>query len=882
MRLRTVLIAAGVVVALPIAGIAIFAATFDANAYKPRIAAAVKEATGRELALNGPIGLKLGLHPGVRVEDVAFANAPWGSRPEMAKLRALEVEVAILPLLSGTIQVNRVVLVSPDILLETDAEGRGNWEIAAPPRQGAPAQAAPAPPTPPPAAQPAAAQRELFVGELTITDGTIVHRDGKTRQTTTLALPRFAARTASRTSPLSLDLAAALNGNAFTLSGTVGPLARLLGTPGTAPWPVDLTLGAAGARAAVKGSVADPMTGKGFDIAVEATVPDLARLAPFVPNVELPPARDLAISVQAADRGSPVPEIRALTVRAGASDLNAIVPGLRLSRLEVAAPDTQTPVRLALAATMGGAPVSAEGTLGPLEAFLPGAGTAPWPVDLRLGAAGAQATAKGTIARPRAVQGIDLALAATIPDLAALSPLAGGAALPAIKDVTFSARASDLRSGQGAALRDIALKLGESDVEGSAEVALGARPKLTADLRSRKFDADALMAAMEGGGTAGAPPSRGGTAGAPPSRGGQTTPAPAAAPAPAQRPGAQARLIPDTPLPVAGLRAADASVRLALAELVFGGASYREAQATVALDAGRLTVDPFRVTAPGAPVSGSLSVDASTDQPPVAIVVRAPAIDLRQFLSAFGGGYRVAGTLELDMDVRGRGASPAAIASGLAGHVGLAGANLDIDNRLIDLVAGEVWRALVPGAPRDGSSNVRCLAFRFDSTAGTADARAFLFDSSLARVTGTGQLLLGPEQLRLRLVPTLRLAGGIGVPVNVGGTFLAPSVRVDAAGAVGSVVGALSGGAAGGATQGPLGGIAGALAGRQQGAAAAQPAGDDCASQLAIARGGRQGPVPAPEAVSAPAEAPTQAPAAPAQPQRPANPLQQLVPRLGR
>lgn len=866
MRLRTVLIAAGVVVALPIAGIAIFAATFDADAYKPRIAAAVKEATGRELALKGPIGLKLGLSPGLRVEDVAFANAPWGSRPEMARLRALEVEVSILPLLSGTLQVNRVVLVSPDILLETDADGRGNWEVAAPTRQGAPAPAGPAPTAP--SAEPSpSAQRDLFVGEVTVTDGTIAFRDGRTRQTTTLSLPRFAARAETRTSPLSLDLEASLNGNAFSLKGTVGPLAPLLGTRGTGPWPIDLTLGAEGARATVKGSVAEPLTGKGFDLAVEASVPDLSRLSPFLPNVSLPPVRDLSLSVQAADRGGPIPELRALAVRAGASDLEAIVPGLRLARLEVSAPDVRSPVRLALAATMRGAPVSAEGTLGPLGAFLPGAGPAPWPVDLRLGAAGAEATAKGTIARPRAAQGIDLAVAATIPDLAALSPLAGGASLPAIKGVTFSARASDLRTGSGAALRDIALKLGESDLEGSAEVALGARPKLTADLRSRKIDADALLAAMDGGGSGQPEPARSGAA--------------SPTPVPAQRAGREARLIPDTPLPLAGLKAADASIRLALAELVFGGASYREAQATVALEAGRLKVDPFRVNAPGAPVSASLSVDGSTDQPPVALVLRAPAIDLRQLIAAFGGGYRVNGTLELDLDLRGRGASPAAMASGLAGHVGLAGANLDIDNRLIDLVAGEVWRALVPGAPRDGVSNVRCLAVRFDSQGGTADARAFLFDTSLARVAGTGQVLLGPEQLRLRLVPTLKLAGGMSVPVTLGGTFLAPSVRVDAAGAAGSVVGALAGGAAAGATQTPLGGIAGALVGRQAGSGAAAAPADDCATQLAIARGGRQGPVPAPETAAAPAPAPPPA-QAPAQPQRPANPLQQILPRLGR
>jgi hypothetical protein len=290
-------------------------------------------------------------------------------------------------------------------------------------------------------------------------------------------------------------------------------------------------------------------------------------------------------------------------------------------------------------------------------------------------------------------------------------------------------------------------------------------------------------------------------------------------------------------------------------------------------------------------VTGSLKVDASRDAAPVAITFRAPAIDLRELLAAYGGGYRVNGTLELDIDVRGVGASPAAIAGTLDGHVGLAGVNLDIDNRLLDLVAGEVWRALVPGAPREGSNNVRCLAFRFDSTAGTAEARAFLFDSALAKVAGTGSVLLGPEQLRLRAVPTLKLgSAGIGVPVLIGGTFLAPAVRVDPAGAAGALVGALGRGQETGGGSSPLGAIAGALGGRQGGAqAGGAQAADDCPAQLAIARGGRAGAAAAPEAAPAaaspaqqpaPQPAPQQAPAP--QQQQPANPLQQLLPRLGR
>ena len=54
---------------------------FDPNSLKPRIIEAVKRATGRDLALNGKIGLKFSLTPTIRVDDVAFANPPDFSRP---------------------------------------------------------------------------------------------------------------------------------------------------------------------------------------------------------------------------------------------------------------------------------------------------------------------------------------------------------------------------------------------------------------------------------------------------------------------------------------------------------------------------------------------------------------------------------------------------------------------------------------------------------------------------------------------------------------------------------------------------------------------------------------------------------------------------------
>ena len=129
--LRLTLIGFAGLVVLVVAAGAVFVATFDANSYKPRIIAAVEQATGRTLALNGPIGLKLSLQPTIEARDVAFANPPGFSRPQMVTLERLDLQVALLSLFSKRVEVDRRVLVRPDIRLEIDAQGHPNWQMQA-------------------------------------------------------------------------------------------------------------------------------------------------------------------------------------------------------------------------------------------------------------------------------------------------------------------------------------------------------------------------------------------------------------------------------------------------------------------------------------------------------------------------------------------------------------------------------------------------------------------------------------------------------------------------------------------------------------------------------------------------------------------------------
>ena len=126
MRVSTILKWVGVLfVALIVAAIAVVY-SIDINSYRGEITAEFKKATGRDLTLGGEIDLSISLSPALVVEDVSISKADRGSRPEMVSLKRAEAQIELLPLITGDIRVVKLVLVEPDILLETNAQGVPN------------------------------------------------------------------------------------------------------------------------------------------------------------------------------------------------------------------------------------------------------------------------------------------------------------------------------------------------------------------------------------------------------------------------------------------------------------------------------------------------------------------------------------------------------------------------------------------------------------------------------------------------------------------------------------------------------------------------------------------------------------------------------------
>lgn len=103
----------------------------DWNQYKGDITDQAKKATGRRLTIIGDISLTLLPSPALKVADVHLANTPGGEAQNLVSLKALEVEVALWPLLSGELQVQSVRLIEPVIALEVDKKGVANWTFDA-------------------------------------------------------------------------------------------------------------------------------------------------------------------------------------------------------------------------------------------------------------------------------------------------------------------------------------------------------------------------------------------------------------------------------------------------------------------------------------------------------------------------------------------------------------------------------------------------------------------------------------------------------------------------------------------------------------------------------------------------------------------------------
>ena len=212
--MRKLAYAFGVLVTLVVVVAVALPFIVDLNDYKDVIAARVKSATGRDLIIEGSIGLSVLPTPTVSVSGVRLANVAGASARDMVSVKAAEARIALLPLLRGEVQVESFTLVEPVVELEVLADGSANWHFAT--AGGGAAVAAPQ----------AGGAGAVRFDSVVIENGTIVYRDQRRGMVERIAGLDIVAGADSLVGPFRAEGGLVARGTALAFKLAVGAIER--------------------------------------------------------------------------------------------------------------------------------------------------------------------------------------------------------------------------------------------------------------------------------------------------------------------------------------------------------------------------------------------------------------------------------------------------------------------------------------------------------------------------------------------------------------------------------------------------------------------------------------------------------------------------------
>jgi AsmA protein len=218
---RRIALAIGGLLVVLAAALVLLPRVIDWNAYKPDITAAVREATGQHLVIDGDI--EVDILPGLswRVTELRLLGAPQGDAPDLAHIAEISGRLELFALLGRRLVIESLVIRAPNLNLVVDESGRRNWAFAASKDDASEAAPSQAPGIELPFS-------DIVLGDLRLEQGSFSFNDLRSEQMVvagdlqlTVALPGLDA-------PMALAGAMRVNRRSMTWSGEVASLAELL------------------------------------------------------------------------------------------------------------------------------------------------------------------------------------------------------------------------------------------------------------------------------------------------------------------------------------------------------------------------------------------------------------------------------------------------------------------------------------------------------------------------------------------------------------------------------------------------------------------------------------------------------------------------------
>ncbi|MGC1260485.1 MAG: AsmA family protein [Jannaschia helgolandensis] len=221
--------------------------------------------TGRALTLGGPVKATLWPRPGIRAEGIEIANADWSDQGPMLTAETLEVGIALGSIFGSDIRIETLQIDGARLILERNADGRGNWEISGTP-----------------VAQPGSvgsdgggtSARALSIDRAILTGADVTWLDHGVGTQIRLRAVDLETRLADLNSPVRITGSALVNGQAVTLEASLDA-ARSLMQGALTPVAFSLRAGETALRLDGRADL-DPLS---FEGRIEATSSDRFKVA---------------------------------------------------------------------------------------------------------------------------------------------------------------------------------------------------------------------------------------------------------------------------------------------------------------------------------------------------------------------------------------------------------------------------------------------------------------------------------------------------------------------------------------------------------------------------------------------------------------------------
>ena len=386
----------------------------------------------------------------------------------------------------------------------------------------------------------------------------------------------------------------------------------------------------------------------------------------------------------------------------------------------------------------------------------------PFRIHLDAHAGATHAIADGSLTNPFQLQVFDLQFQLSGQDLDDLYPLIG-IAIPS--SPPYQLKGQLQRDHERWRYEKFSGRVGDSDLAGDVEIDVaGERPRLTANLLSRRLDFDDLA----------------GFIGAPPRTGGNET-ANAEQKAQAAQLAAKPTVLPDTPYNLGKLRAMDADVRWKAQRINAPRLPLDDMDAHLLLDNGLLRLEPLNFGVAGGDIRSTIRMDARRPQISTTLNASLRRVQLGQLFPDAKLAEQASGGIGGTIHLSGTGNSIAAMLGSSNGDVGLGMGRGHIGNLLMELAGLDVAESLKFLFTGDKQIPLRCAFGDFSVRNGLMQSRALAFDTTDTLVIGEGSISLKQEQLDLLLRPRPKDRSILALrsPLHIGGSFKDPSFRPD-------------------------------------------------------------------------------------------------------